>query len=158
MRKIALIFSEAALELVPKEIVSNPMFAEEGRKRHKKPGEILLDSNKHNLPMRSLGNPDRRGRPDILHFSLLAAMETLANKAGLLQQISVHTLDGTLLEISREARLPRIYNRFCGIMEQVLAGGENQFIKMTGPIPFKDVLSGVMPKLRGKEHAAPIFF
>lgn len=157
MRKISILFSETALELVPLEIAGNPIIREEARKRHLLPGGILLDSNKHFLPMRPLLDGERRGRPDILHFSLLACLESLANKKGLVDSVMVHTNSGILLDFSPAVRLPRVYNRFCGIMEQLLAGGKNEFISKRDGVSFKEALSDAA-RMKGGKIPPSIFF
>ncbi|MFH1257339.1 MAG: hypothetical protein ABIG96_06480 [Candidatus Micrarchaeota archaeon] len=140
MRKIILLFAETALELVPQELIGNGIIRQEAKKRHLKPDNILLDSNKHDMLMRSLPMHGKRGRPDIIHFSLLTALESIANKENLIWKVYVHTCDNNLLEILPETRLPRVYNRFVGIMEQVLFGGSSQFIKMERGVAFGKAL------------------
>ena len=155
MRKIILVFSETALELMPSEMLHHGIIIDEARKRHKKPYELLLDSNKHNLPMRALPNPEKRGRPDIIHFSLLTALDSFAAKKGLVQNVYVHTNSGKLLSFSTETRLPRVYNRFCGIMEQVLSGNSTDFIGISEEKDFGKFFS---EKIIKGQNAKDIFF
>lgn len=129
-----LILAEAELELIPQEIREHPVIKAYARKRGKKPSECLLDSNLHHRAMEGLADHERRGRPDIVHIALLHLLGSIANLEGALR-VYVHTRDGAMISISPEARLPRAYNRFVGLMEQLLekreAGGLLQLKEMS---------------------------
>ncbi|RLG20801.1 hypothetical protein DRN72_04605 [Methanosarcinales archaeon] len=56
----------------------------------------LLDSSYHHKAMRMLENPDKRGRPDIVHFCLLEALGSPLNVDGKLSTV-VHTYDGKII-------------------------------------------------------------
>jgi len=58
-------------------------------------------------------------RPDITHQSLLNLMDSPLNRAGLLQ-VYVHTEKKVLIEINPQTRIPRTFDRFCGLMVQLL--------------------------------------
>lgn len=118
-----LILVEAELELIPGEIQRHPFIRAYARKRRKEPSGCLLDSSIHHSAMRGLATPERRGRPDIVHIALLHLLGSIANLEGALR-VYVHTRDGAMISISPEARLPRAYNRFVGLMEQLLEKGE----------------------------------
>lgn len=68
--------------------------------------------------MKKLGEPEKRGRPDIVHFTLLEALGAPLNREGHLE-VYVHTRDEKVITIDRETRLPRNYNRFVGLIEQL---------------------------------------
>jgi len=72
--------------------------------------------------MKSLKESEKRGRPDIVHFALLEALGSPLNKEGLLQ-VYVHTVNDYVITVNPEARLPRNYNRFVGLMEQLFESG-----------------------------------
>jgi len=116
---LILVFVEAALELVPRELWRHPAVRESARRREKKPGEILLDRALHHAAMRNLDNSLKRGRPDIVHLCLLEALGTPLNREQLLR-VYIHTYGGTMIAVSPQVRLPRNYNRFMGLMEQLL--------------------------------------
>jgi len=118
-----LILLESALELVPREIIRHPAVLKNARRRKKKPAETLLDVSLHYHAMKTLPNREKRGRPDIVHVSLLNALESPLNKEGKLR-IYVHTYDGHIIFIKPETRIPRNYNRFVGLMEQLLTKGK----------------------------------
>ena len=73
--------------------------------------------------MKKLEESERRGRPDIVHFALLEALGSPLNKERLLQTY-VHTLKNHVITISPETRLPRNYDRFVGLMEQLFELGQ----------------------------------
>jgi rRNA small subunit pseudouridine methyltransferase Nep1 len=68
--------------------------------------------------MRRLADDLKRGRPDITHFALLEALGSPLNKEGLLQ-VYVHTNQDYIITVNPTVRLPRNYNRFIGLMEQL---------------------------------------
>ena len=120
--RLALVIAESALERVPAEIQNHPEIIRYAKRRGKKPGEVLLDRSYHHSAMMRLKNAERRGRPDIVHFSLLEALGSPLNKGGLLD-LYVHTFDDCILSVDRVVRLPKNYNRFVGLMEDLLELG-----------------------------------
>lgn len=110
---------EAALELVPETIAHDSTVVAAARARRKVPRQTLLDESVHHMVMQNLPNRERRGRPDIVHRSLLTALDSVfAREAEL--QLFVHTYTGQIFEVNQRTRLPRRYNRFVGLMEQLL--------------------------------------
>lgn len=115
---INLILAESALELVPEEMRSEPLIKMLARKRGKAPGGMLLDSNLHHRAMRRLPDAERRGRPDLVHFSLLLALDSVLNRKRMLRMF-VHTRNDEVIRVNPEVRLPRSYERFAGLIEQL---------------------------------------
>lgn len=113
-----LIFAESALELVPKSLWSHPSVVKRAKALGKKVGWTLLDRSYHHKAMVNLRNNEKRGRPDIVHFSLLEALGTPLNKEGWLK-VYVHTINDYIISIEPLVRLPRNYNRFVGLIEQL---------------------------------------
>ena len=70
---ISLIISESALELVPFELEDHPSVVSHARKLGKYSSEILLDNSWHFAAMKGIKNEIKRGRPDLVHFSILEA-------------------------------------------------------------------------------------
>jgi len=68
--------------------------------------------------MLSLTDKERRGRPDIIHLTLLEALGSPLNLEGLLR-VYVHTYNNHIIFFKPETRLPRNFNRFIGLMEQL---------------------------------------
>ena len=120
---LTLILAEAALELIPREIWHHHVIRTHAKKRHKKPWEMLLDISLHYFAMLNLPERHKRGRPDIVHVCLLNALSSPLNKAGLLRTV-VHTIDNRAIFIDPQTRIPRNYNRFVGLMEQLLTQGK----------------------------------
>jgi len=115
---LTIIFAESALETVPEALWSSPDVQKHAEKREKKPGQILLDRSYHHRAMTSLRNASQRGRPDIVHISLLEALGSPLNMEKLLR-VYVHTVTDYVISLSPEVRLPRNYDRFIGLMEQL---------------------------------------
>jgi len=68
--------------------------------------------------MKNLEQSEKRGRPDIVHFSLLEAQGSPLNKEGLLTTY-VHTISDDVIWVNPEARLPRNCIRFNSLIEQL---------------------------------------
>ncbi|OGD45004.1 hypothetical protein A3K69_00910 [Candidatus Bathyarchaeota archaeon RBG_16_57_9] len=117
-----LVFVEAALELVPPEILHHPSVKRNAKRRGRRPEETLLDRSLHHYAMDRLPGGERRGRPDIVQFCLLEAMGSPLNRAGLLR-VWVSTVDGRVVEVDPSTRLPRDCGRFTSLMEQLLLEG-----------------------------------
>ncbi len=117
-----LILAEAALERIPEELWKHPAVTRHAARRGKPPGEMLLDVSYHYAAMRGLPEREKRGRPDIAHFSLLEALGSPLARRGLLD-VFVHSQESVSLHVAAGTRLPRNYERFLGLIEQVLKAG-----------------------------------
>ena len=118
-----MVLTEASLELVPPEIAHHPAVVRNARKRGKSPREVLLDISLHYAAMKKLKNRKKRGRPDIVHITLLELLSSPLNIEGKLATF-IHTVNDYVIEIDPSARIPRNYNRFVGLMEQLLNVGK----------------------------------
>ena len=115
---ISLIISESALELVPFELENHPSVVSHARKLGKYPSEILLDNSWHFAAMKGIKNEIKRGRPDLVHFSILEATTIplyLQNKLNLF----VHTVDDKVIHFGKNVHLPKSYHRFQGVIEKL---------------------------------------
>ncbi len=119
---LILILAEAALETVPQSLWDHPAVRQHAKKRGKPARFILLDRSYHHAAMKKLDENLKRGRPDIVHFTLLEALGTPLNKTGGLQ-VYVHTVNDQMITVNPKARLPRNYDRFVGLMEQLFELG-----------------------------------
>jgi rRNA small subunit pseudouridine methyltransferase Nep1 len=117
-----IILLDCALELVPREISSLKQIQKHATRRGKKPSELLLDQTHHGQSMTKLSQSERRGRPDITFLSLMSLLETPLCKEGLLG-VHIQLQDGRIVEVNPEVRLPRNYDRFVGLIEQLLLEG-----------------------------------
>ena len=117
------ILLESAIELVPKNLTSTKLVQKHASRRGKKPNQLLLDQTYHGQVMTKLENANRRGRPDIAFLCLMAMLETPLCKQGLLT-IPLHLQDGRMVQVNPSVRLPRNYDRFVGLFEQLLLRGQ----------------------------------
>ncbi len=139
---LRLVFVESSLETVPKSIANHPAVLNDARRRKKKPTEMILDDAKHHSAMKKLDRREKRGRPDIIHQCLLLALDSPFDF-----EVYVHTINDVVIWINRITRLPRNYNRFIGLMEdlfkkRVVKSGETKLIEVTD-LSLRDVLRGL---------------
>lgn len=139
-----LILADSELELIPKEIQKSSIVLDLARKRRKDPKSILLDSNIHYKAMKELKEYERRGRPDIVHLTLLLAQDSVLAHEGLLQTY-VHTRNNDVIFIDPTTRLPKSYNRFTGLIESVLLGKETELLRLKR-LTLLDLVSKINPK------------
>jgi len=115
---LSLVIAESALELVPIELQRHNSVTASARRLNKKPSEILLDISWHFAAMKGIKNEIKRGRPDLVHFSLLEACSIplyFENKLN----VFVHTIDDKVISIGQNVRLPKSYHRFIGLVEKL---------------------------------------
>lgn len=115
---ISLILAESALELIPLKLQDHPSVLSHAQKLGKNPSEILLDNSWHFAAMKGIKNEIKRGRPDLVHFSILEATTIplyLQNKI----KIYVHTIDDKVIYIGQNVHIPKSYHRFEGLIEKL---------------------------------------
>ncbi|QLH07698.1 ribosome biogenesis protein [Nitrosopumilus ureiphilus] len=115
---ISLVLSESSLELVPYELQDHPSVISHARKLGKHPSEILLDNSWHFAAMKGIENEMKRGRPDLVHFSILEATTIplyLQNKI----KIYIHTIDDKVIYFGQNVLIPKSYHRFEGVIEKL---------------------------------------
>lgn len=120
--KVILILAESSLELIPPEIQSHPLILRDAERRGKEPRSILLDKARHYKAMRGLPKSEKRGRPDIVHMSMLAFQYSVLNMKGM-GRMFVHTINDVVIRLRSDARIPKNYWNFVGLMEQLLNAG-----------------------------------
>ena len=138
-----LVFLESSIELIPPEIRNHPSVISDARKRKKNPSRIILDDSRHHAAMKKLFRAEKRGRPDIIHTCLLIALDSPLKNLS----IYVHTFNGKIIWINRETRLPRNYNRFVGLMEDLfekrrITSGEKTLLEITD-LTLHELLDGL---------------
>ena len=120
--KLNFVLAESALELVPKEILRNPAVTSDSRRRGVDGGRILLDRSFHHSAMVKLKEPEKRGRPDLVHEALLSVTGTPLYLDGSVR-VFVHTNQDVVLELAEKTRIPKSYFRFRGLVEKLLTEG-----------------------------------
>ena len=130
---LSLILAEAALETDPRALWSHPAIRSYSGRRKKLPQHLLLDRPYHHVAMKRLEESEKRGRPDIVHFSLLEALGSPLNKEELLQTFA-HSIKNYVITVNPETRLPRNYDRILGLREQLFELGR---VPSTGQVLLK---------------------
>lgn len=113
-----IILAESSLELIPKQICNHPSVVSYSKKFKKNSSNTLLDNSWHFGAMKGLDNEIKRGRPDIIHLTLLSLCTTpvfYENKI----KVFVHTVNNEVISINNNTRLPKSYHRFQGLMEKL---------------------------------------
>ena len=113
-----IILSESSLELVPKEMHNHPSVTSYSKKFKKSASNTLLDNSWHFGGMKGLENEIKRGRPDIIHLTLLSLCTSPAfyeNKI----KVFVHTVNDEIISINNNTHLPKSYHRFQGLIEKL---------------------------------------
>ncbi len=120
---LTVLLAEASLELIPKRLQGNRRVLKAAARREKDPGEMLLDSSYLGPDLvRRIDPTGKRGRPDVVHRSLLALTDSPPWSEGWLR-VYLHTVEGRMFELEPGLRPPRSYNRFVGLMEALLREG-----------------------------------
>ncbi len=115
-----IILFESALELIPEHLRSHPLIKKEWKKGVKEKNKgILLDGAIHRPLFELLEDKNKRGRPDIIHQTLLNVVYSSLFATSKLKVI-VHTRNNLTIEIPNDWRIPVNYNRFCGLFSQLL--------------------------------------
>ncbi len=121
-RVLTLVLAESELELVPDELRHHPSVTKPAKRHEKRPGRTLLDSSVHHEALRGAPEGERRGRPDLVHFFLLLGLDSVLNRRRALTLL-VHTRHDEILRVDPSTRIMRNYNRFVGLVEQLLRTG-----------------------------------
>jgi len=120
---LSLVFAESALELVPTELHNHNSIVSHSKRIGKKPSEILLDISFHYAAMKGIENESKRGRPDLIHFSLLEAC-SIPSYFNRKLAVYVHTIDNKVIFVGENVRLPKSYHRFAGLIEKLYLEGK----------------------------------
>ena len=115
---ISLVLSESSLELVPYELEKHPSVISNAKKLGKHSSEILLDNSWHFAAMKGIKNEIKRGRPDLVHFSILEATTIPLYHQNKLN-LFVHTIDNKVIRFGKNVHLPKSYHRFQGVIEKL---------------------------------------
>ncbi|GAA36708.1 essential for mitotic growth 1 [Clonorchis sinensis] len=79
----------------------------------------LLNPDKHKERILKSGQDLSDVRPDIVHQCLLMLLDSPLNRVGKLQ-VFVRTRKNVIIEVNPKTRIPRTFDRFCGLIVQLL--------------------------------------
>lgn len=119
-----ILIAEAEIELAPPEIAGHPAVRKNADAQGRRAGEVLLDQNLHGPAMARLEDGKRRGRPDIVHYTLLTLLESPLAKQGRIE-VAIHTRHNLFIRVKADTRLPRGEARFQGLLAKVLREGKS---------------------------------
>ncbi len=146
---LSLILAESSLELVPKDLQNHNSVISHSEKLGKKPSEIILDNSWHFGAMKGIDNEIKRGRPDIVHFSLLEAT-TIPLFYEKKISVYIHTIDDKVIFIGDDVRLPKSYHRFIGLIEKLysekIIQSEGKNLLEIKDMTFDELLQEINPK------------
>ena len=115
---LTIILAESSLELIPESMYNHPSVISYSKKFRKDPSNTLLDNSWHFAAMKGIENEIKRGRPDLIHLTLLSICTTPAFYERKFQ-VYVHTINNKVISINNNIRLPKSYHRFQGLIEQL---------------------------------------
>lgn len=143
---------EAGLELIPPAIQDHPSVKNYAKKIGRRPDEVLLQTSYHFRAMteRKLPLWWKRGRPDIVHISLLTALSTPLFMEGKLN-VYISTLQNKLILIDNNLRCPKSYSRFEGVImnlfkDEVIRDPSNKtnLLELKDDITFEEAVREVV--------------
>ena len=110
--------------------------------------QTLLDNSWHFGAMKGLDNEIKRGRPDIVHLTLLSLCTTPAfyeNKI----KVFIHTINDEIISINNKTKLPKSYHRFQGLMEKLFftkkIQAEDEILMKLKQSSLSELLSKIKP-------------
>jgi len=148
---ITLIIAETALETIPDEIAVHAAVRNHSRRLQQKSSEILLDRSYHHAAMKRLPNSLKRGRPDIVHFSLMEALATPLFMERKLK-VYVHTINDKIITIADNLRIPKSYFRFERLMsslfrDNIIKSSEGSILMELSNGTFADLVNIIKPNI-----------
>ena len=149
MSNLSLILAESSLEMVPKEIQNHPSVISHSKKLGKPPSNILLDNSWHYAAMKGIQNENKRGRPDIVHFSLLEACSIPLYFEKKLS-IYIHTLNDKVIKVGDNIHPPKSFHRFAGLIEKLFyekrIESEGKILLEMDDMSFSKLMEEINPK------------
>ena len=145
---ISLILAESSLETIPRELTSHPSVVFHAEKLGKRPSEILLDNSWHFAAMNNIDDELKRGRPDLVHFSILEATTIpLYSKNKI--KLFIHTIDDKVISVGENVRIPKSYHRFAGLFEKLFSekiiSVDNKELLSVKEQSFSQLIAGLNP-------------
>lgn len=136
------VLAESSLELVPDGMRGHPSVRAHAGRLGRRPSGVLLDNSWHYAAMRGARQEGKRGRPDLVHFAILAATSTPLYRTGL-ARLYVHTIGDVVVRFGEGVRIPKSYHRFEGLFARLLAEGRVD----AGEGPLLEAAGGTLPDL-----------
>ncbi len=115
---LTILLAEASIEPFPEEWIKDIKVRNYFSKNKKHPSEVMLDSSYHKHLLTDLPDIEKRGRPDIVHFTLLSCFGSILARENRLQVI-IHTYNDDIIYLHPEIRLPKNVDRFNGLFLQL---------------------------------------
>lgn len=128
--RISIVLAESALEIIPSELRNNPLIINYSKKVGKKIDDVFLDKSYHFSAMKGK-NIDfiwKRGRPDLVHISLLSILSTPLFLKNLVD-VYIHTIDDKVIFIGEQVHIPKSYRRFEGLITKLYQEKEIKYDK-----------------------------
>lgn len=125
---VSFVFFDSNIETIPPSYSEMPQLKRLATRYRKEAGKMLLDRAIHHPILKSMTDADRRGRPDIVHLSVLSLTDTPLYQSGLVN-FALHTVGNMVIVPKSIWRPPRNYNNFLGLFEQLL---ENKRVPPSG--------------------------
>jgi len=122
LERLRIVLLESPLELVPEPLWGHPQVRRSAERYGIGVNEVLLDKSLHYNAMGVLPQKWKRGRPDIVHITLLNILDSPLAERGLID-VYVHVYDGRVFRVEPNTRIPKNYERFKGLMAQLLREG-----------------------------------
>ena len=145
---LTIILAESSLELIPKQMYNHSSVTSYSKKFKKDPSKTLLDNSWHFGGMKGLENEIKRGRPDIIHLTLLS----LCTSPGFYQnkiKVFVHTMNDEIISINNKTHLPKSYHRFQGLIEKLFLTkkieSEDEILMEIEPSTLSQLISKIQP-------------
>lgn len=139
---------ESALEIVPASIINHPTVASHAKRLGRDASQILLDKSWHYSAMKGMADVHKRGRPDLVHFSILAATSTPLYQHTLMK-LYIHTVQDVVIQFSDNVRIPKSYHRFEGLFSRLLCQNsveyEGRTLLMARKCTIHDLIKSINP-------------
>jgi rRNA small subunit pseudouridine methyltransferase Nep1 len=121
---LTFILAESSIERIPPQLAKHRSVIAHARRKNREPSSLILDRSYHHSAIRAAEGRNhsedflKRGRPDIAFHVLLQALGSPLNLEGLMRTY-VHTINDDVIDVDPRVKLPRNYDRFIGLLEQL---------------------------------------
>lgn len=121
---LTFILAESSIERIPPQLAKHRSVIAHARRKNREPSSLILDRSYHHSAIRAAEGRNlsedflKRGRPDITFHVLLQALGSPLSREGLMRTY-VHTIDDDVIDVNPRVKLPRNYDRFIGLLEQL---------------------------------------